>query len=199
MSLPFWNVAHRCNDEGDIGDALGDGANGVEFDVMSDGSDFVVRHPDRLPVLKVDVSIDFHEPGLNTYLQALVTAPTTLSLAYVDYKGPDFSSTACERLVAAFRAAGVPGTGMVVLFSTASIENAGFFAGLPKADWCVPQLDEGNDPGHCQTRLREMGFSRAGYADGTANLWWEPARVPENIGRAIEIRNRGGIVRWVGV
>ena len=190
MSLPLWNVAHRCNNKEDIGDAIADRANGVEFDVMSDGSDFVVRHPGP---------IDFHVPSLKVYLEALVAAPSAVSLAYVDYKGPDFSSTACARLVSAFRAAGIPKTGMVVLFSTASIENAGFFEGLPKARWCVPQFDQANDPGDCQTCLREMVFSRAGYADGITSLRLEPERVAENVGRAIEIQQGGGIFHWVGV
>jgi hypothetical protein len=104
MSLPFWNVAHQCNDEGDIADALGDGANGVEFDVMSDGSDFVVRHPDRLPVLKVDVSIDFTSRASTRISSARYG--TNRSPGVRRLQGPDFSSAACERLVSAFRAAG---------------------------------------------------------------------------------------------
>lgn len=190
MSLPFWNVAHRCNNEEDIGDAIADKANGVEFDVMSEGPDFVVRHPGP---------IDFHVPSLNVYLEALVAAPSSVSLAYVDYKGPDFSSTACERLVSAFHTARIPDTGMVVLFSTASIENAGLFEGLPKADWCVPQFDQANDPGDCQTCLRKMGFYRAGYADGVTSLRREPEHVGENVARAIEIQRGGGAFHWVGV
>src|SRR4051794_36592534 len=87
---PTWILAHRSNDEGDVAAAMAKGANGVEFDVVSDGNSFKVRHPG---------SVDAHIPTLSTYLTALVAERQRLRLAYLDYKGPDFSATARGRLI----------------------------------------------------------------------------------------------------
>jgi hypothetical protein len=195
---PIWIVAHRCNDEDDIAQALSEGANAIEFDVMSgipedplgsgpgDPLGFIVKHPG---------SVDFHVPTIDTYLQAVMENETDLTLLYVDYKGPDFSPDASARLVGRMRAAGIPTSDLKVIFSTAKLDNKGWFGGLPKESWIAPQVDEKNSPDSAEEYFRTSGFAHAWYGDGIAPLFNEPQRVKENIKRAIELRDQGSVIR----
>jgi len=183
---PMWIVAHRCNDEDDIAEALSEGANAIEFDVMSRFSGFIVQHHD---------SLDFHIPTIGEYLEAVMKNEARLVLLYVDYKGPDFSPDACARLVDRMRAAGITASGIRVILSTASLDNKGWFGGMPKESCIAPQVDEDNSPDAAEEFFRTSGFAHAWYGDGIAPLFNEPDRVEENIKRAIQLRDQGTVIR----
>jgi hypothetical protein len=185
---PVWVIAHRANDESDIGTALGDGANAIEFDVVSEGNSFKVRHPG---------SIDFHIPSLQSYLSAAVQERSRIRLAYIDYKGPDFSQAARTRLVDSLRSAGIPESGIRVLISTASLANSGFFQGFPQEAWLAPQFDEDNTPDAVHQFFASAGITRAWYGDGITNLAPEPPRVKANIRAAIARRDAGSVIKGV--
>jgi glycerophosphoryl diester phosphodiesterase len=182
----MWIVAHRCNDEDDISQALSEGANAIEFDVMSRFSGFVVQHHD---------SVNFHVPTIGEYLEAVMENEARIALLYVDYKGPDFSADACARLVGRMRAAGVPASGVKAVFSTASLDNREWFGGVPKESWIAPQVDEDNSPDSAEEFFRTFGFAHAWYGDGIAPVFNEPDRVEKNIKRAIQLRDEGAIIR----
>jgi hypothetical protein len=191
-SKPIWIIAHRCNNESDIGEALSKGANAIEFDVMSDGSGFVVTHPGPL-------EIDFHVPTIDEYLDAVIAERERITLLYVDYKGPDFSPQACARLAnnVKLQYLGIPSR-IKVLFSTADISNRGWFGGLPRKSWVAPQLDENNNPAQVEQFFQASGFSHAWYGDGISELLPEPRRVEKNIKDAIQIRHQeGSIIKGV--
>lgn len=193
ITRPLWIISHRANDERDVAAAVAGGANGIEFDVVSEGDgSFRVRHPG---------SIDFHIPTLPTYLSTVFREREALAIAYVDYKGPDFSHAARTRLIDTLHTAGIANSGIHVLISTARLENRVLFEDFHGDEWIAAQFDESNAPEDVAATFDSVGIKRGWYGDGITNLLPEPPRVRSNIQRAIRLRDSGssplrGVVVW---
>ena len=155
---------------------------------MSDGQSFKVRHPGAL---------DPHVPTLVAYAAALFAERQRVALAYVDYKGPDFSAGARPASDRKLRAANLHTSGIRILLSTASLQERGFFQGFSTEDWIAPQFDQDNTPAAVAAFLSTAGIRRAWFADGITELLPEPAHV--DLAGSIALRDAGPPFKGVAV